>query len=229
MNKPELARASDIRPDFSRAITDKNKQSLVELVHSEFHSQRSKFDQQVSLEKSKLLESHRKTAGFERLLKGIETATEELRALKAAKTKELEAFDAKQAIVMERLGKERTAFRKGQDAAIGLSRKKKDRADDALFNKGFRTNGHLIDVSDYATGNITRELKTKVRDIQQEMEDIKNAIYPAENQRNKYVALLLACTTYGEAMVVLREVLGNDIIPSVLKTDLPYKQLENKG
>jgi len=47
-----------------------------------------------------------------------------------------------------------------------------------------------------------------------------------QNLKNKIIARLLIATTTGEAMVILREVLGNGVLPTIKKDE--YLALEDK-
>jgi hypothetical protein len=229
----DLATSADIRPDFSAPINSVDKKALIELMNNEFNAQRVAFDQSVRHKQTEVLEKHKKSVGFDRLIQNIDTAKEELENIQEKKRKEREAFKAQQQIVFDKMRKELEAFDKAQEDSMDSARNKLERAENTLFNKGFKKDGSLINVSGYHYNEekVSLELKRKVQSIEQELQDIRDAIYPAENQKNKYTALLLACSTRGEAMIVIREVLGNGVIPSIKKSDLPYttKQLTHEG
>lgn len=226
-----LATSADIRPDFSKSINSNEKKALVELMNNEFNSQRVAFDQQVRAKQKEALEQHRKAVGFSKLVGAIDAAKEEYESLREVKRIELENFKDKQRKERERLDQELEAFKKQQEDMLETTQAKMTRAEKKLQEKGFKENGDLIDVHGFYHGDLhlSRDTKMKIKQIEQELQDIKDAIYPAENQKNKYTALLWACSTYGEAMVIIREVLGNGVIPSIKKTDLPYNNRQLTG
>lgn len=91
-----------------------------------------------------------------------------------------------------------------------------------LTNTGFNENGDLI----YAGYSTPPEIKKKI-------EEIKDLLNKAEmqtpiNLKNKIISRLWMADTMGEAMVILREVLGNGVIPTVTKDQLALSYKEEK-
>jgi hypothetical protein len=198
-----LATSADIKPDFKKSINSNEKKALVELMNNEFEAQRVVFDQQVKEKQDELLEKRKKRIGFDTLKKTYEELNEAVHELKERKRVELEAFKEK------------------QSAEIEIADNKVKRASEAVWKHGFDVDGDLLH-NRYYGNEMKREYSKKAQVLKEELDSIRAEIYPAENQRNKYTALLWSCSTYGEAMVIMREVLGNGIIPSIKKTDLPY-------
>ncbi len=104
-----------------------------------------------------------------------------------------------------------------------------DRAKSDLFNLGLDLNGEIKGFG-YSEHNEVGEKKAK--EISSALVDIKNASQPVNTLRNKLLARLWVSSTMGEALVMLNEVLGNGILPTLTRNDfkqLPDKTNENNG
>jgi len=98
-----------------------------------------------------------------------------------------------------------------------------ERAKRELQATGFGTDGDLI--SSYGS---PKEIKAKVKEIEDTIAKLE--IQTPTTIKNKIISRLWLANSLGEAMVILREVLGNGIIPTVTKEQLAlsYKEPINE-
>lgn len=84
------------------------------------------------------------------------------------------------------------------------------RAEEAIENVGLQNNGQPLT---YTCGN-EQKARAAAR-IRQQLDKAASAFEKPANYKNKIIARLYMATTQGEAAVILREVLGNGVIPSL--------------
>jgi uncharacterized protein YdiU (UPF0061 family) len=132
-------------------------------------------------------------------------------------------FDAK---IQEEKDKVMTAYKKrvGFDGLVEQleeAERNVERVKAKLEKTGMNKSGELL------TGwNVDEAARTSARKLQAELDKVTAAIKPAANLKNKIVSRLLIAENYGEAMVIMHNVLGNGVIPAIKKADLEKLAIE---
>jgi hypothetical protein len=112
-----------------------------------------------------------------------------------------------------------SAYHKAEEAERSAT-KRKEEAELAINLKGLTTRGDVaLEWCGYGTqtdDDIGKDRSVaKLKNLLSTVE-----IQEPDNLRNKIIARLWVCSTVGEAMVLLREVLGNGIIPTLSKSEV---------
>lgn len=98
-----------------------------------------------------------------------------------------------------------------EKAEMNYSRLRKE-----LRNTGFDEEGNLIN---YSGGNNDSGFE-RAQEIRRKLDNELKSIKPAHNIKSKIIARMALASTVGEAIVILRETLGNGIIPSLKLTEI---------
>ena len=91
---------------------------------------------------------------------------------------------------------------------------------EAFEKAGLRTDGNLLD--EY---NISKISDAAIRDKIKTAHKAINAVNESKafSLQNKIITRLLLCETAGEALVIMREVLGNGVLPTLTQAQLEHK------
>jgi len=101
------------------------------------------------------------------------------------------------------------------------------RAENKLYATGLDIRGSVLPAHDhYIRDNL--EAQKQVRKLREQLDAVTKALEPAASFKSKIITRLLVATTVGEAMVLLREVLGNDIIPTITKDEVATLQISQQ-
>lgn len=76
-------------------------------------------------------------------------------------------------------------------------------------------------IYNYDTGK--HDINQSAKDLQERLNRVENATQPAESLKAKLIARLWVCDTVGEATVIMQNVLGNGVLPTVTVAQLEYK------
>jgi hypothetical protein len=179
------SRLKNLPFDPSKPLMDNVRRELIKIVENEFAAQATIFHSKAEEARERFLVKYRKENRFEALRRKADS-------LQRKRDRMMETFRQKE--------REREA---AIDAEIAT-------AWEEVFRLGIDENGLVSD-----RYGMKKEHREKMQSLRQRLAAIGEAVIPATNLKNKVIGRLLIATTTGEAMFILKEVLGNGVLPDI--------------
>jgi hypothetical protein len=204
MDAKNVMKIADLPMNVNTKLTPSIQDKLVKIINDEFYAQSTMYNSEIKLGEDKVLDNYRKLFKMDALLKertAVENRIAELHAERESELQELErVYEKQQAQVKKRFDKREATL----DKAVAAVDKK-------FSDTPFDTENRLK--VDYKS----EKGKEAYKQVRAELDAV--GLRHPQNLKNKIIARLLIATTTGEAMVILREVLGNGVLPAINKGD----------